>query len=108
MRGRDKGSRRREMEALLAEQEKSGLSVARFARERGISAWSLYEWRRRLRKEGGRGARRSQRFVQVRVVGEPAGPSTIAVELPAGARVHVPRGFDEDELRRLLGVLESC
>ena len=47
-------------------------------------------------------------FLQVRVAQEASVPSVIEVELRAGLRVRVPLGFDEGELRRLLGVLTSC
>jgi hypothetical protein len=32
----------------------------------------------------------------------------IAVELGSPVRLQVPGGFDEDHLRRLIGVLSSC
>jgi hypothetical protein len=32
----------------------------------------------------------------------------MTVELATGVRVHVPHGFEEEELRRLLEVLGSC
>jgi len=94
------------MQELLAEQEASGLSVARFARGRGVSAWTLYEWRRRLRRE--REPQASEGFVQVHVARTQGRTATIAVELPTDVRVHVPPGFEEDELRRLLVVLGTC
>jgi hypothetical protein len=34
----------------IAEQERSGLSVKQFCQERGFSAWSFYDWRKRLRE----------------------------------------------------------
>jgi hypothetical protein len=34
---------------LVARQMQSGLSVREFCRREGLSAWSLYEWRSRLR-----------------------------------------------------------
>ena len=98
-------ARRAQMRQLLAEQKSSGLSAARFARDRGMSPWTLYKWRRRLREEevGARG-----RFVEVKVVGDSRPEAKIALELPSGVRVHVPHGFEEDDLRRVLAALESC
>lgn len=98
-------ARRAEMRELLAAQESSGLSVARFAHEHGISSWTMYKWRRRLREESEEG---KPPFVEVRVVEEGGPARAMAVELESGIRVHVPGGFDESELRRLLGVLSSC
>ena len=92
---------------LLAELESSGLSVAQFARERGLSAWTLYGWKRRSRA-GSREARAERpRFVEVKL-GTAAEAPALMVETPRGLRVRVPRGFDEVELRRLIGALSSC
>jgi putative transposase len=38
---------------LVARQAQSGLSVAVFCQREGISAWSLYDWRKRLRSAAG-------------------------------------------------------
>jgi transposase-like protein len=46
-----KVNRRRSEQAwreLVARQAQSGLSVAAFCQREGISAWSLYDWRKRL------------------------------------------------------------
>lgn len=37
---------------LVARQAESGLSVREYCRREGLSAWSLYEWRSRLRARG--------------------------------------------------------
>lgn len=109
---------------LIAEQERSGQSVREFAEERELSAWSLYGWRSRLGLSGRRGragqskgaGRRTNEAQLVPV--EVVGPATAAgsgserdfeVELGAGIRVHVPGGFDAEELLRLVSVLRaSC
>jgi transposase-like protein len=98
--------RQAEMQRLLSEQQASGLSVRRFARERGISAWTLYEWRRRFRRQEANAKRAT--FVQLEFKRAAICAPTISVELSSGMRVHVPSGFEERELRRLLGVLASC
>ena len=105
--GRDRAEEKRRQ--VLAELRASGLSVAAFARERGLSAWTIYDWRRRLREQSG-GARNELDLVKVTVAAPAPAPqaSTIAVELEAGHRVYVPAGFDAAELRRLLEVLASC
>lgn len=106
---------------LLAEHERSGLSVRQFAEERGVSAWSLYGWRHRLglsrHREVRRGRRRGKKdgaaeLVPVQVVGAAADPGAEArggfdVELREGARIHVPAGFQSEDLVRLLAVLRS-
>lgn len=99
--------RREEMRALLARQESSGQSVAAFARRRGISAWTLYAWKRRLAQERGAGPGQDRGFVEVQVVGSRKAPP-IELELPQGVRVVVPSGVEEEDLRRVLAVLSSC
>jgi transposase-like protein len=43
-----RGDRRRRWQEVLRRFERSGLSVAEFCEAESISAWSLYDWRRRL------------------------------------------------------------
>lgn len=107
---------------MVAEQERSGLSVREFAEARAVSAWSLYRWRSRLgmvgRRSRGTGARRRRRpteeaeLVAVDVVGggSEAVPVQPVLEVEfADVRVRVPQGFDAKELTRLVSVLrESC
>lgn len=53
-------------EALVEEQAGSGLSVAAFCRERGVPAWQLFAWKRRLRPAA------VESFVEVQVEGSGA------------------------------------
>jgi hypothetical protein len=95
--------------ALLERQAESGLSVTDFAASAGVSAWTLYDWRRRLAgSDGDRDA--APRLVELSVVpSPPASMGTgIGVHLRSGHRLDVRAGFDDHELRRLIGVLESC
>lgn len=96
-----------EMPALLAALESSGKNTAAFARERGLAPWKLYEAqrvavpprRRRPRKAGAD-------FAEVRVVEDPRPtPAAFELVLPAGWRLVIPSTFDDQALRRLLGVL---
>ena len=102
-------SKRARMQALLAEQEASGLSIAEFARQRDLPRWVLYEWRRRLRRAVAPESRRGESaFAEVRVVEEARAAAPLTVELTTGHRVQVPAGFDARDVRRLLEVLGSC
>jgi hypothetical protein len=106
---------------LIAEQERSGRSVRAFAEEKGISAWSLYGWRSRLGVAGGRCRGRTARrrdgdgaeLVPVDVVvggarAVAASEPQLSIEL-GDVRVRVARGFDADEVARLVRVLRaSC
>jgi transposase-like protein len=102
--------------AVLAAQERNGLSVREYARQLGVTATTLYSWRRRLsaggRRRSARAATETGRPGLVELVVDrshagDAGQSTV-VRLRGDRRIEVPRGFDGDDLRRLVTVLESC
>ena len=92
--------------SVLASARASGLSLRRFARERGLDPQRLARWRRQL--DGGGLAEAT--FVEV---AQPLVPAVrvggFEVVLAAGRVVRVGLGFDAEELLRLLAVLEgSC
>jgi hypothetical protein len=96
--------------AVVREQERSGESVADFARSRGISPSTLYWWRSSLKRR--RGPRRGgPRLAEITLVSsggviERGGGAMFELVLGCGRRVRVPSVFDPDSLQRLLGVLE--
>lgn len=104
-RGSWTGSRRwtrREAGEVLAELERSGASLAAFARREGLSAERLYRWRARLTKT-------KATFVEIRpdaVVNR--GGAALEVVLAGGRTLRVPSDFDEVALRRLIAVLEGA
>ena len=95
-------------EVLLNGQEESGMSVAAFAKEMGMSAATLYSWKRRLgQPRGGEGSA----LLEVCVRDE--GKSTqlsgrMIVSLACGTRIELDADFDESALERLLGVVLRC
>jgi transposase-like protein len=98
-------------ESLLEEQEQSGLSVAEFAEEIGVTASTLYQWRRRLSSPDRGAGGMAAGLVRVQVAREEAGPaarSSLVVRLRGGRVLEVPPGYDADELSRLIEVLEAC
>lgn len=109
---------REELEAwyatALAEQETSGLSVADFAEELGVTATTLYQWRRRLsaaRAGDGRCQPSPKGLVEVTVDSRrmaPGDTKSYVVRLGAERSIEVPGTFDDAELRRLVTVIESC
>lgn len=114
----DRRRRGRELVAyyrgLLLEQSKSGRSVSEFARVVGVSAPTLYLWRRRLRREGRSGSEPKPNggLVEVHVSpdrgSDPSKRAGLALHLKSGHRIEVNQDFDASELRRLLAVLERC
>jgi transposase-like protein len=98
----------------LAQQERSGQSMAECARELGVTPTTLYQWRRRLSTggamESATGGGRSG-LVELVVRGDQAGAheTCAVVQLSGGRRcIEVPRDFAADDLRRLVTLLESC
>jgi transposase len=92
--------------AVLAAYERSGLTLAAFARRHGLSPHRLYEWHRRG------DARIAPRFFPVKLVGPAIGPS---VEVPNGIleiviagdrRVRVHGAVDTAILAQVIEVLE--
>jgi hypothetical protein len=93
---------RREWEEIVREYLASGKSAAEFAAERGVNRSTLLWWSSELKRKPVAAA---PTFVDV-VVSEPAVAEPFVVVIGGrGHRVLVPRGFDEAELRRLVGAL---
>jgi transposase-like protein len=97
-----------EIEQLVAEFEKSGLSRKAFSGEHGISVHTLDAYRRRLHKRRKAGDD-SHRLLPVEIR-EPvrASGGELTVALSNGRRIEVNRGFDGDTLKRLVGLLEQA
>lgn len=96
----------------LAAQERSGLSIAAYARQIGVAAATLYQWRRRLSAGGETepSAESGSGLVELVVSGghRADGSPCAVVRLGGNRTIEVPRGFDDDDLRRLVTLLESC
>lgn len=97
--------------ALIREQERGGLSVAEFARRRGVSAATLYWWRSQLSRREERD--RKPRLVAVEVIGSKEGDSSnggrgFELELAGGRRLYVPSRFDAEALSRLIAAVERA
>lgn len=111
--------RAKHWQALLREQERSGLTQAAFCRERKVSSGTFAWWKRRLRAEVGaesagsgararRGTSRTDpfRFMEVAVVGTAA--QRYEIVLPDGRVVRVPGDFDPAQVTRLIQAVESA
>jgi transposase-like protein len=103
-------SARERWRRIIEQQQRSGVSVARFCRERGIAQSSLFAWKRRLVREA-REAQATPAFVAITAAGE-ARPSTgsgSAVELHLGDGRHLllRPGFDPATLATALAVLAA-
>jgi hypothetical protein len=87
----------------IAEQGRSGLSVKQFCKERGLTEYSFYAWRKRLRKN------EPVRFALVDrgAAGEPAMAVGLELVLPTGERLRIGSGVKATTLRTVLEVLRA-
>jgi transposase-like protein len=88
----------------IAEQGQSGLSVRQFCKERGLTQWSFYRWRKRLRESG------PMRFALVdRGAPRPESAVDADVELvfASGERLRFRSGIEGARLRTVLEVLRG-
>lgn len=100
----------------------SGTTVAQYARQHGLNAWVLYDWRRRLGMRRGSTPTASRRladvqsttrsaFLPVRVARPEASDASssapLELVLTSGRVVRVPSSFDGAALRRLVAALEE-
>jgi hypothetical protein len=88
----------------IAEHGHSGLSVKEFCKGRGISGWSFYCWRKRLREAG------PVRFALIErgpVRPEPAVDAQLEVVLVSGERVRIGSGVEAATLRMVLDALRA-
>jgi hypothetical protein len=95
----------KEAGAVLDRLDASGLTVAEFATRAKLDAWRLYRWRQKLgRTRVSRRVRRAKQptFVEIRATA----PVAVEVVLRSGHVLRVPDGFGEEQLRRLIAVLD--
>lgn len=98
----------REWARIIAAWERSRLSPAEFCKRRRLSPETFGWWRWRLGKEAPPAAGPVPEFVEVAVSAASAPgvePRPVVIELPGAIVVRVERGFDEETLRRVVGVL---
>ncbi len=87
----------------IAAQQRSGISVKQFCKERGLTECSFYAWRKRLQERGPvrfalveRSARRQERTAE-----------PLELVLPTGERLRIGAGVDSRTLRTVLDVLRG-
>ena len=99
-----------DLEAALDAIERSGATVAGFARERGFPPWKLYDAlrRRRQARSSRIAAPADPEFVPVRLSAVPVGSTFFELVLSGGRTLRIPCSFEEPALQRLVRALESC
>jgi len=100
-----------EARGVLSAWRKSGQSLERFAKDRGLVPQRIRFWKTKLEGKSTALVRSdsSLAFLPVKVT-EPASPKRgepVAVYLRSGHIVKVGRGFDEEAFARVVAVLEG-
>ena len=97
--------------SIVAAQPGSGLSIAAYCGEQGISQPSFFAWRRRLGQaaaEGAGSAKPAAAFVQVKARVPEARPAAgIELRLRGGRRLVLRYGFDRGLLMEVVRTLEA-
>lgn len=101
-----------EARGVLSAWRKSGQTLERFAKERGLVPQRLRWWRNKLEGKSTALVRSSSPLALLPVqLTEPAPPKRgepVAVYLRSGHIVKVGRGFDEEAFVRVVAVLEGA
>ena len=86
--------------------KKSSLTARQYAKQEGISHWSLYTWATSLNRQIAKDE--APAFLPVEVVEAPALVEPIDLVLGNGRVVRVPCGFDSTTLSRVIEVAEGA
>jgi len=93
------------MARWLKQREREGWSWVQLSARSGHPVWKLRYWQRRLKRRLRRPP--AEAFVAVEVTSAAAIVlAPIEITTRSGYRVHVPREFDAEHLRRVLDALE--
>src|ERR1700729_982408 len=95
-----------EWRQIVDGQQASGLTVAAYCVERGITQGTFYTWKRRLRSPAKTNRLPKPAFVEVKPSSLPA-TGAIEICLHGGRRLLVRRGFDRDLLMDVVRAVES-
>lgn len=97
-------SKAEEWAERIAEQQRSGISVKQFCQERGLTEYSFYAWRKRVREKG------PVRFALVERGGplqELPASAVLELVLRTGERLRIGAGVDGVTLRAVLDALRA-
>src|SRR5277367_6269114 len=97
---------REDWRQIIDGQRPSGLTVAAYCRDRGITDGAFYAWKRRLRSPAKPNRSSAPAFVEVKPP-KTSAAGAIEICLPRERRLLVRRGFDRDLLTELVRALES-
>ena len=101
-----------EARGVLAAWRKSGLSMEKFAEDRGLVAQRIRWWRKKLEGDAAPAVKAGTMALLPVSVSAPATTpkrgEPVAVYLRGGQVIRVGRGFDEDAFKRVVAILEGA
>lgn len=98
-----------EARGVLEAWRRSGLSIERYARQRGIVPQRLHWWKRKLSTaEKATAPEPEPVLLPVRVKSESRRGEPVTVLLRTGHMLKVSHGFDEDAFARVVALLEGA
>src|SRR5712691_7572195 len=105
--------RRSTMLDLARQWRDSGVKARAFAQEHGVTAWTLYYWRKRLARDERPARRRRRRSPRVRLapvqlVASDGNGHDLEVLLAGGDRIRVPAGISAETLQHVIQVLRTA
>jgi len=97
-----------EWRQIIERQQNSGMTVARYCRDRGVTECSFYAWKKRLRRSLPSRPKQlpTPAFVEV-TPSNPAQTDAIEILLRGSRRLRVGPGFDRQLLLDLIHTLEA-
>jgi DNA-binding CsgD family transcriptional regulator len=97
-----------EVEQLLRGYEASGLSRAEYCRRLGIPVTTFDYYRQRGARKAAAKKRAEAKLVRVKVVPAPEARDVFTIILHNGRRIATNSKFDEEELIRLIRIVEAA
>jgi transposase-like protein len=86
---------------MITEQKRSGISVQRFCKDRGVTEQSFYVWRKRLKKE------QPMQFALVQTGPRTVQDPVMELVLRTGERLRIGTGVNVAALRLVLEALRA-
>ena len=104
---------RQKWQRLISEQAQSGGTVVAFCRARGLCVPHFYWWKKRLHESTATKPASTGGFVEVKVAAAALEPNTasdsrVEIRLRNGRSLMVGRGFDAEQVRMLVVVVEAA
>ena len=97
-----------EARGVLEAWRRSGLTIERYAKDRGLVPQRLRAWRKKLAERDRHGALvAAPAVLPVRVAEQPRRGEPVTVLLRTGHMLKVSHGFDEDAFARVVALLEA-